>query len=122
MRFSEIKNKPLNKKKDLEDLYKLLKRYMSEIVEVNESELEDYLVALINSAPANKSKPNDPPADKSKPNDPFDKKAAEKTLSSEDFEKGLECAARSGFHTHNLKVPNANVSISGGVVAESREI
>lgn len=87
------------------NFYKELGSYLSPIFSVTAAELDDFLTAHINMI--------------KKTDNPFDKTAARELINNDRIIKECITAIEKGWHTHNLKVPNAKVAGIAGLIADS---
>jgi CRISPR-associated protein (Cas_Csy1) len=91
--------------KNTASFYKELGSYLAPIFSVTRAELDDFLTAYINMI--------------KKTDDPFDKAAARELINTDRIIKECCTAITEGWHTHNLKIPNAKVSGIAGLIADS---
>ncbi|MGR9012862.1 MAG: type I-F CRISPR-associated protein Csy1 [Gammaproteobacteria bacterium] len=91
--------------KSTANFYKELGSYLSPIFSVSFAELDDFLTAHINMI--------------KKTGDPFDKTVARELINNDKIIKECITAIDKGWHTHNLKVPNAKVSGIAGLIADA---
>ena len=82
-----------------EAFYKALGSYLEPIFLVMTKELDDFLIAYLNMI--------------KKTADPFDKIAAAEIINNDQIIKKCVTTIEVGWHTHNLKIPNAQVSGAG---------
>lgn len=90
------------------NFYKELGSYLSPIFSVTTAELDDFLTTHINMI--------------KKTDNPFDKTAAQELINNDRIIKECVTAIEKGWHTHNLKVPNAKVAGIAGLIADSTVI